>query len=71
MSEELGTLKRIERRLERLERTIFPMEHAQPIPQMPLVSSSYCPQCGIKFEGATGYVCPQRLCPKGLGGAWS
>jgi hypothetical protein len=29
-----------------------------------------CPKCGLRIEGVIGYVCPQPMCPTGLGGVW-
>lgn len=31
-------------------------------------SDNRCSKCGIKLDGAMGYVCPNNPCPTGLGG---
>lgn len=56
----------LERRVARLERAIFPQEHATPVPFMPTVilAPNQCEVCGIKFDGGMGYVCPNLLCPR-------
>ena len=49
----------------------IPSAPSIPMPSLPTWSTpSYCPQCGLKFEGTMGYVCSQPKCPTGLGGAW-
>lgn len=62
----------LERRLKRLEETLFPNPAPygplpwtpQPIPWLPPASTApTCPKCGIKFEGAWGYLCPAMDCP--------
>jgi hypothetical protein len=57
-------LEEIERRLKRLEDSIFPSP--SPSPSMPWLSpkvDARCPNCGIDFSGITGYVCPSTACP--------
>lgn len=63
MSEEMDEVKR---RLDRLERAMWPMNYPQqPFMPMPVgpVHVSNCPKCGIKWDGAMGYVCPRTDCP--------
>lgn len=40
-----------------------------PFPE-PYWNSKQCPKCGLKLEGALGYVCNNHPCPTGLGAAW-
>ena len=41
----------------------------QPLPE-PYWNSKQCPKCGLKLEGAMGYVCPNNPCPCGMGGVY-
>ena len=40
------------------------------VPPDPSTDWNTCSKCGLKMQGAMGYVCPQPQCPTGLGGAW-
>ncbi len=41
------------------------------IPANPLLQPPTCPKCGLVLSTLMGYVCPQPMCPTGLGGVWS
>ncbi len=61
-------LEEFERRLKRLEETLFPLERPQqPWPQLPIapmpVQALKCPTYGIDWSGSMGYVCPNVACP--------
>lgn len=40
-------------------------------PQPPWNPTSQCSGCGLKLDGAIGYVCNNPKCPCGLGPSWS
>lgn len=60
-------LEEIERRLKRLEETLFPLERPQmPWPQLPITPMpilAKCPTCGIDWSKPMGYLCPNDACP--------
>ena len=56
-------IARLRARLALLEQPV------RPIPEPYLPPQSSCPRCGIAWDRATGYVCTDRNCPRGL--AWS
>ena len=49
----------LERRVADLERRLQP----QYVPQPYTLPTNQCAVCGIKFEGAWGYVCNHPNCP--------
>ena len=56
----------LEDRITRLERAVFGTPKCEPILDLGKLTqppSLTCAKCGIKFEGAWGYVCPRADCP--------
>ena len=67
----LEELKQIKERLQRLEQKPFDQPFMPTIPIQPILNPpSKCSKCGLKLEGAMGYVCNIHPCPSGLGGVW-
>lgn len=63
----MSKIEELERRIERIERQMFPQEH-DPQPYMPIAIGPVhyqCVVCGIKREAGKsfGYVCPRADCP--------
>ena len=65
-------VKRLKREVERLtsKKIQPPTTPISPWPSPSLPVTSTCSKCGLKMEGAMGYVCSVPMCPTGLGGAW-
>ncbi len=67
----LEELKLIRERLEKLEQWPFGQPFMPTVPIQPIRNPpSNCSKCGLKLEGAMGYVCNNNPCPTGLGGVW-
>lgn len=60
----MSKLAELERRIERLERQMFPHENPQPFTPMVVGQAFYqCLTCGIKREAGKSYACPRPDCP--------
>ena len=67
----LDELRKINERLDRIEKANKPFGPYTPPPNLPPFNPrpivKNCPTCGIKLEGVMGYCCPRGDCPTGMG----